>query len=33
MHVDFWNTWVQSRLETLTDTCIRANRDCHIIGI
>lgn len=33
MHVDFWNTWVQSRLETLTDKCIRENRDCHIIGI
>jgi len=33
MHVDFWNTWVQSRLERLTDKCVRASRDCHIIGI
>jgi hypothetical protein len=33
MHADFWNTWVQSRLERLTDTCIRASKDCHIIGI
>jgi len=33
MHADFWNTWVQSRLETLTDNCIRASKDCHIIGV
>ena len=30
---DFWNTWVQSRLETLTDNCVRASKDCHIIGV
>jgi hypothetical protein len=33
MHADFWNTWVQSRLEALTDHCIRASKDCHIIGV
>jgi len=33
MHADFWNTWVQTRLETLTDKCIRASKDCHIIGV
>ena len=33
MHADFWNTWVQSRLETLTDNCVRASKDCHIIGV
>jgi hypothetical protein len=33
MHADFWNTWVQSRLERLTDNCIRSSKDCHIIGV
>jgi Domain of unknown function (DUF1996) len=32
MHADFWNTWIQSRLHTLTDDCLRAHKDCGILG-
>jgi hypothetical protein len=32
LHADFWNTWVQSRLNALTDTCLRAHVECGILG-
>lgn len=33
MHADFWNAWVQTRLNRLTDKCLRAHIDCGIIGV
>ena len=33
MHADFWNTWVQPRLDALVDRCLRHRRDCGIIGV
>jgi Domain of unknown function (DUF1996) len=33
MHSDFWNTWVQARLDALTDKCLRPEVNCHIIGV
>ena|SRR3712207_4471477 len=32
LHVDIWNTWHQSRLDRLTDACLRAGKKCGIIG-
>jgi hypothetical protein len=32
MHADFWNTWVQSRLEALTTKCLRKHVECGILG-
>jgi hypothetical protein len=33
LHADFWNTWVQTRLNQLHRRCILASRDCGIIGV
>lgn len=27
-HTDFWNTWEQSKLNTLTTTCLNGDRNC-----
>ena len=27
-HSDFWNTWVQSQLEHLVDSCLRRGKSC-----
>ena len=32
LHADFWNTWVQSRLNALTDKCLRKHVECGILG-
>jgi hypothetical protein len=32
MHADFWNTWVQSKLNSLTDRCLRGHIECGILG-
>ena len=32
LHADFWNTWVQSRLNALTDKCLRRHVECGILG-
>jgi hypothetical protein len=33
MHADFWNTWKQRRLNRLTTECLRARKDCGILGV
>jgi hypothetical protein len=33
MHADFWNTWVQRRLDSLVDRCLRHRTDCGILGV
>jgi len=33
MHADFWNTWVQARLNRLTDRCLRTATNCGILGV
>lgn len=32
IHGDFWNTWRQSRLDTLVARCLNADRDCGTPG-
>jgi hypothetical protein len=32
LHADLWNTWHRSRLERLTDACLRAEKKCGILG-
>lgn len=32
LHADFWNTWIQSRLDNLTDKCLRGHINCGILG-
>jgi len=33
MHADFWNAWVQKRLNQLVDQCLRDGVDCGILGV
>ena len=32
MHADFWNTWIQRKLDALTDRCLRGHIECGILG-
>jgi hypothetical protein len=27
-HADFWNTWTQSRIDSLVDVCLNAHINC-----
>jgi hypothetical protein len=33
LHADFWNVWIQKRLNELHRKCILAQRECGIIGV
>jgi hypothetical protein len=33
LHADFWNVWIQDRLNELHRRCILARRECGIIGV
>jgi Domain of unknown function (DUF1996) len=33
MHADFWNAWIQKRLDKLVQQCLRAGVDCGILGV
>jgi hypothetical protein len=33
LHADFWNVWIQRRLNELHRKCILAKRECGIIGV
>jgi hypothetical protein len=33
LHADFWNVWIQRRLDELHRKCILAGRECGIIGV
>ena len=33
MHADFWNTWIQRRLDELVNRCLRHRTDCGILGV
>jgi hypothetical protein len=33
MHADFWNTWVQRRLDALVTKCLVHQKECGILGV
>lgn len=33
MHADFWNTWIQKRLNFLHRSCLDAKKECGILGV